>query len=340
MKSDEKNPAAFEWGFAGLFVLYVGMFVGLAEAGSEYMLVFRELTASAITAVWGLFSVPVVCSGTGIQFAGFPMEIVLECTALHYMMIFVAGVMAFRSHTRAYRAAGIIIGTLAIFLLNIARIGIIGFIGKYFSNIFEMVHDYLWQGLFALAVVLLWVVWVNGIRGLSRRFVRQFLIVSVSASVSFWLGVIFLEEYISLLAVLSGVMFSILSVWIDVPQQVITDGSVIGYVVGETVIYSRTTLYVLNAALLLPIASITFVRQETRLFFKRLSVAAVLFIAQHMLIVLLDWLLEIMKGAEIQSVLTWGIVMSSFIAPMLIWLAAMTIFRATIVFPSSESPDR
>jgi len=331
------NTAAFEWSFLVLFVVYTSILVGLAEIGSDFMPAFREFTASAVTALWGLFPVPVVCYGAGVSFAGFPMEIVLECTALHYMMIFIAGVLAFRGHTRAYRAAGIVLGTFTIFLMNIVRIGIIGFIGKYFGNIFELVHDYLWQGLFALFVVLLWVLWVNGKRRFSRRLISFFLIVSVSASLSFWLAVTFLEEYIALLAALSNSMLPLLSFLIAVPQQVVADGRLIGYVVGDTVIYSRTTLYVLNAALLLPIASITFAWSEAKLFFKRLAVAGMLLVAQNMLLVACDWMLEVIPGAEMHSILIWCIVMSTFIAPMFIWLFVMTIFRAEPV--SDDHPS-
>ncbi|MDP2158119.1 MAG: archaeosortase/exosortase family protein, partial [Nitrospirota bacterium] len=235
MQLAEKQPIAIEWGFLGLFVLYVSIFVGIAEIGQGFMPAFREFTATAITAFWGFFSIPIACSGTQLTFIGFPMEIVLECTALHYMIIFVAGVLAFRSHSLSYRAAGIIIGTLAIFFFNLIRIGVIGFIGRYFTNLFTFVHDYLWQGLFALLVLLLWIIWVNGKKVFSRRMIVPFLLVSVSASLSFWLVVTFLEAYVSLLAALSNVMFPMLSLFVDVPQQVIAEGRLIGYVVGNNV---------------------------------------------------------------------------------------------------------
>lgn len=329
MRVAENSPVTIEWGFIGLFVLYIGIFVGMAEVGQGSMLAFREFTTSAISALWGLFSVPVVCSSTQLNFAGFPMEIVLECTALHYMIIFIAGVLAFRNHTLSYRAAGIIIGAVTIFFLNIVRIGIIGFIGRYFSSIFEFVHDYLWQGIFALTVILIWVLWVNGKRGVSRRLIVLLLVVAASASLSFWLATTLLEEYIVLLAALSNVMFPLLSMFIDVPQQIVAEGQLIGYVIGNTVIYSKTTLYVLNAALLLPIASITFVRSQKKIFLMRFFAATILLVAQHMLIIVFDWLLEVTAGPDIHSVLIWCIVMSTFIAPMLTWLLVMKIFRAT-----------
>lgn len=323
----EKKPITAEWAFLGLFVLYIVICIGIAEMLQGSMPAFREFTASIITALWGLFSVPVVCSGTQMTFAGFPMEIVLECTALHYMIIFVAGVLAFRSHSLAYRAAGIIIGTLVIFFLNILRIGVIGFIGRYFSNLFAFVHDYLWQGFFALFVLLLWVIWVNGKRVFSGRPFFHFLIISASASLSFWVMVTFLEAYISLLTVLSNVMFPMLSFFVDVPQHVVAEGRLIGYVVGDEVVYSTTMLYVLNAALLLPIASITFVRSQVKIFLKRLATATLILGLQHMLLIALDWRLSITIGPDIQSVIIWCIVMSTFIAPLVSWLCSSLIFR-------------
>jgi len=330
----ENKPVTIEWGFLRLFVLYSGILVGMAEIVHDSMPAFREFTTSAVTALWGLFSVPVSCSGTQLTFVGFPMEVVLECTALHYMIIFNAGVLAFRSHTLPYRITGIIIGTMTIFLLNIVRIGVIGFIGRYFNPIFGFVHDYLWQGLFALSVLLIWIIWINGKKILSNKFIVPCLLVSVSASLSFWLTATFLDTYVALLAALSNIMFQTMSFVVDVPQHVVSEGRLLGYVVGNDVIHSKVTLYAVNAALLLPVASITFVRSQAKLFLKRLSAASVLLVLQHMLIIVLDWMLEVFKGPGIQSVFIWGIVMSTFMAPMLIWLLVMKIFRAE---PATDS---
>lgn len=324
----EKNPVTSQWGFLGLFILYVILLVGMAELSRDSMVAFREFTASAITALWGVFSVPVVCSGTILTFAGFTMEIVLECTALHYMIIFVSGVLAFRSHDLQYRAFGIVLGTVIIFLLNAVRIGVIGLIGRYCSDVFAFVHEYLWQGTFALSVVLLWLLWVKGRQVFSRRLTVHLMMVFVSASLSFWLAVRLLDTYVAILAFLSNYVFAVLSPLVDIPQSVIADDRLIGYVVGDKVIYSRTTLYVLNAALLIPIASLTFVQSQWKLILKRLSAAVLLLGAQHQLIVVFDWLLEVAQAPNIHSVLIWCIVMTTFTAPMLSWLVAMNIFRA------------
>lgn len=339
MPAAEKNSISIEWGFLGLFVLYICIFVGMAEIGQGFMLTFREFTTSSITAFWGFFSVPVLCSGTQFTLSGFSMEIVLECTALHYMIIFISGVLAFRSHTVSYRAVGIVFGTLSIFLLNIFRIGVIGFIGRYFNGIFDFVHDYLWQGMFALCVVLLWVIWVNGTKVFTRKLIGSLLIVSASASLSFWFAVTFLQTYIAFIAALSNIMFPILSLFAEVPQRVMTDGRLIGYVVGNEVTYSKLPLYFLNAALLFPIASITFVRTQSRLFLKRISVAAIFLLVQHMLIIALDWMLELTVTPGIHSVIIWSIVMSTFIAPMLIWLIVMKIFPGKTVH-ENRAPDQ
>lgn len=334
MQKTEIDPVTLRWDFPGLFVLYTAILVAVIEMSDGSMLAFREFTTSALAIFWGLFSVPVVCSGTQLTLTGFPMEIVLECTGLHYMILFIAGVLAFRSHNLSYRAAGIVIGTLTIFLLNIARIGVIGFVGRYFGSVFEFVHDYLWQGIFALSVVLIWTLWVNGKNIFSLRLINHILVVFVSALFSFWLVVTFLEAYIAFLAALSNTMFRVLSLFIEVPEQVVNNGKSIGYAIGNKVIYSETTLYVLNAALLLPIASITFIRSQKMIFLKRLCTATILLVISHLLIIALDWLLVVIGGPGYNSVIVWCIVMSAFIAPILIWPVVMNIFRST---PSSDS---
>lgn len=328
MQAAERNPIAIKWDFIGLFLVYLGVLVGVADISAGFLLAFREFTSSAIAALGNLFPVTIVSSGTRLTFGGFPMEIVLECTALHYMIIFLAGVLAFRSHRLSYRVFGVVAGIVAIFLLNLTRIGIVGFVGRYYSDLFAFIHEYLWEGMFALSVVLLWILWVNGKRIFSRKLVTLLLRVFFSASLSFWLMVTFLDSYVSLLASLYNAVLPVLSLLIELPQRIISDGKLIGYVIGNEVTYSKTTLYFLNAALLMPIASITFVRSQKKIFLKRLCAAALLLVAQHMLVITLDWLLEVASGAGIQSVIVWCIVMTTFIAPMLIWLAVMNIFPA------------
>ena len=323
----EKHPITVQWDFLVLFILFIGVFAGIAEMGHGYKLAFREFTASAITALWGFFSVPVSCSATQLTIAGFPMEIVLECTALHYMIIFVSGVLAFRSHTLKYRALGVLIGTLAIFLLNIARIGMIGFIGQYFNSVFDFAHEYLWRGMFALSVLFCWILWVNGKKVFSRRLTVTLFIAAVSALLSFALVVTYLESYIKLVAVLSNVMFPVLSAVMDVPQRVIAEGRLIVYEVGNLVVDSKVTYYFMNAALLLPVALITYVRSEWKIFLKRLSVAIVLTLTQHLFIIALDWMQEV-TVASVHPAIMWCIILTTFVSPLLIWLFVMKIFRA------------
>ncbi|MEK6744566.1 MAG: exosortase H [Nitrospirota bacterium] len=94
---------------------------------------------------------------------GFAMEIAVECTAMQFLMIYTAGVIAYPHHGAGYKVIGIAAGTMVLYLMNVVRIAALGLVGSHVPEAFDFFHIYLWQGILTLLVVGVWIVWVRNL---------------------------------------------------------------------------------------------------------------------------------------------------------------------------------
>lgn len=315
------------WKFLGLFTLYLGIFVGLVQIPQALYQEALRFTASAVAGFWKMFSVPVSSVDTHVTFWGFTMEIILECTGVHYAAIFMAAILAFQGHTFSYKTVGLFVGIGVIFLLNLLRLGIIGMVGHYSADLFSFVHLYLWQALFTLFVLLLWMLWVNGKAGFSWLLTKQSLLVVAAASISFWFMITYLSYYLSFIAYIAdGIFFPLFAGFMSIPTSVIAEERLIGYISGGYIIYSKAGLYTLNLVIFLSLASMVALSSERSLFIKKFAAGTGLMIASHLGLILMDWTLEVTADAMLSSVLIWCIVLSSMLAPLVSWLCAALLF--------------
>lgn len=103
--------------------------------------------------------IPVTMHDRLITVIGFPMKVVPSCTIYEYYLLVISIVVFARWTWKSKLAnAGIMIGIL--FVLNIVRFIIMGFVGKYFHVAFETAHDYFWNIMFAIVALGLWA-WCN-----------------------------------------------------------------------------------------------------------------------------------------------------------------------------------
>lgn len=314
------------WKFLGIFTLYLGIFVGLVQIPQSLYHEALRFTASAVAYFWKIFFIPVTSVDTHVTFFDFTMEIILECTGVHYAAIFMAAILAFRGHTFSYKTVGLFIGIVVIFLLNLFRLGIIGMIGHYYPSLFTFVHLYLWQALFTLFVLLLWIMWVNGKVGLTWLRTKQILLVVTVASISFWLMITYLNYYLSFIAYITDSIFPLFAVFMSIPTSVIAEGELIGYISGSDIIYSKTGLYTLNYVIFISLAPVIVLSSNRKLFLKKVMIGTGLMIIFHICLILMDWSLEVTADAFLSSVLIWCIVLSSMLAPVVSWLCATLLF--------------
>jgi exosortase/archaeosortase family protein len=94
----------------------------------------------------------------------FPFNVVPDCGAIPSISIFVAAVIAFPARVRS-RVLGVLLGVPILYGVNIARLACLAVIGAYDTTpgheIFTFVHEYLWQGIYVVFVVIVWLLWVE-----------------------------------------------------------------------------------------------------------------------------------------------------------------------------------
>ncbi|MDA8084798.1 MAG: hypothetical protein M0024_14170 [Nitrospiraceae bacterium] len=324
---NENTVVEYNWKFLGLFILYIGVFLGLAQIPHSLLYGSEKFTASAVADFWKMFMIPVTSSDTAVTFLGFTMNIIFECTALQYALIFLAAVLAFQGHSIRYKAIGILAGLGSIFALNILRLGILGFVGRYFGGAFRFVHLYLWQGLFAIAVLLMWVLWVNGRAGIARFAGKKALTVLAAVSISFAIIMASLHYYVLFLGFISNLIFPRLSGLLNVPASVIVKDNTLGYISGGYVIYSGIGLDSLNWVIFVGLAAMAAKRPFSSAYILRTVAGAMLMIILNLTVVFFDWSLEATGNPLVSSLLIWGIVLITILAPFLAWACATLVLR-------------
>jgi exosortase/archaeosortase family protein len=135
------------------------------------------------------------------------MFIDAECTAIYFLLIFFAAVIASPSHSISYKIKGILAGGVIIVFLNVLRIAILGVTGANFPVVFDFLHTYLWQGVFVIVVFFIWLAWNQG--GSVGKALLMFCSVTIFVSVIAILGLqLVMEFYLNVLASISEGVFN------------------------------------------------------------------------------------------------------------------------------------
>jgi len=107
---------------------------------------------------------------TGMDGAGtddtlsFSFILVPECGAIEIMAIFLAAVVAFPATWRK-RLWGILIGTPIMYCVNVLRLTVLAMVGALDQSEgrvwFNFAHEYVWQAVYIVFVVAVWLLWVE-----------------------------------------------------------------------------------------------------------------------------------------------------------------------------------
>ncbi len=98
--------------------------------------------------------------GTVIESDRFAVNIRNGCNGVETMIIFLAAVLAFPSTWKS-RGIGLVLGILAIQIVNLVRVVALFLTGVYFPDFFASSHTVVWQTVVILFGVLLWIFWAN-----------------------------------------------------------------------------------------------------------------------------------------------------------------------------------
>lgn len=98
--------------------------------------------------------------GTVIRNDRFGVNIRNGCNGVETMIIFLAAVVAFPAPWKS-RVIGLVLGILAIQVVNLIRVVALFLTGVYFPDWFDSSHTVVWQSIVIAFGVLLWIFWAN-----------------------------------------------------------------------------------------------------------------------------------------------------------------------------------
>ena len=99
-------------------------------------------------------------SSESIFSSEFSIQIKKGCDAIAPMILYTLSILFFPVKWK-HKPKGILIGIALLFLLNILRIVSLYLTGKYIPSIFDMMHTDIWQILFIIFTLYLWLVWLR-----------------------------------------------------------------------------------------------------------------------------------------------------------------------------------
>jgi exosortase/archaeosortase family protein len=97
------------------------------------------------------------------------MKIAVGCDGLQPIALYCFAVIASPIPWR-FKLPGLLAGTVALLALNVVRIVTLFWTGIHAPRIFEMLHIDIWQTIFIIAALLLWILWA--LWAMKRQSVR------------------------------------------------------------------------------------------------------------------------------------------------------------------------
>ncbi len=149
--------------FLVVFLVLLGggfTLLSLNSVNDHVIVPFTAQIAKVSAALLNLIGQDVQLRGSAIYGPRFAVEILNGCNGVETVVIFASAVLAFPAPWRA-RLIGLVLGVVAIQLLNLVRVIALFLTGSYFPAFFNSSHTVVWQSIVVLFGVLLWIFWAN-----------------------------------------------------------------------------------------------------------------------------------------------------------------------------------
>lgn len=142
------------------FAILVGAYLLIAwsPVNDNVIVPFTELVASWSGAILKGIGQGVTVTGTVISSNRFGVNINNGCNGVEAMLILLASIVAFPATLRA-RITGLLLGALAVQVLNAVRIVTLYLLGAYQPRLFDMFHTAIWQIVIILSAIAFFLVW-------------------------------------------------------------------------------------------------------------------------------------------------------------------------------------
>ena len=161
--------------FLGIFLLVLlALFMAELTPPVQRMVVlpWTNFLAAASAALLHVVDSNVLSYGNVLQDmrSGRGISVEAGCNGVEACIMLAAAVFAYPADLRA-RVTGLLVGAVAIQLLNLVRIVSLFYLVQWSARAFEFAHLYLWQALIMLDVLLVWLVWLRWVT--RRQFAAQ-----------------------------------------------------------------------------------------------------------------------------------------------------------------------
>ena len=165
-----REPGAFRrWvrakrpvlGFVLLFAILMGVFYSITFLPVMNLKVFpayMRFNAQASVVILNVFGEGADTRGTMVTSPRFSVDIQHGCDAIEPSALFIAAVLAFPASIYS-KLPGLLLGTVALGLVNLIRIVTLFYTGIYYPRAFESMHVDVWQPIFILLALVFWVMW-------------------------------------------------------------------------------------------------------------------------------------------------------------------------------------
>src|SRR6478735_1327233 len=148
-----------------LFVVLLAVLFGLELTPwvqDWFVTPWTNALAAISTWIVTLFDGNVVATGKIMRSSsnGFAVSIEAGCNGVEATLVLLAAMLAFPAPWR-HKVVGLVIGVIAVQLLNIVRVISLFYLGQWNYDVFEWAHLYVWQALIMLDVLVVWLIWVR-----------------------------------------------------------------------------------------------------------------------------------------------------------------------------------
>lgn len=142
------------------FGILVGAYLLIAwnPVNDRVIVPFTEGIARGSAVLLNAIGQKVDVSGTMITSPKFGVNINNGCNGVEAMLILLASIVAFPASMKA-RAAGLLLGAIAVQALNAVRIVTLYLLGAYQPRLFDMFHTAVWQIVIILAAIAFFLIW-------------------------------------------------------------------------------------------------------------------------------------------------------------------------------------
>ncbi len=141
-----------------VFVAILAVFHLLLLVGWNYWDIAALWTARSLAWTLSLLGYAAHSEGTKVVSSLYSVNIIRDCTAIHPIGIFLAGVLAYPAGWRS-KLLAVGGGVLALLAVNQVRLVSLCYVGRWYQRGFEVAHVIVWQGLIVLFSVGFFLAW-------------------------------------------------------------------------------------------------------------------------------------------------------------------------------------